>query len=270
MQYSNVLGKCKTTALLLLLVCVISSPLLAQRSGGHKRRNISPTIPSSRLERGRSWQRSSLQQRFERAVRDAEIAEPREISKNLMAIVESNERLRWEGIKGKSRLLVVTWTNWGGYAKNINHSMPLERDVWVTVVPELKEFCHHVRHRRYLSLRLRQLLGLPPTDSKNQFVELWVDPNDLFRPSPDPEINDHEASLDFPRSGFLKIDEAYVKWFNDLRSKSYGASGYPWTRLGYTYDWGNPKSEIGLSEFVIKQGAVVIVSSALDTASYCR
>jgi hypothetical protein len=28
--------------------------------------------------------------------------------------------------------------------------------------------------------------------------------------------------------------------------------GYPWTRLGYSYDWGNPKNPVGLSEFVLR------------------
>ena len=27
---------------------------------------------------------------------------------------------------------------------------------------------------------------------------------------------------------------------------------YPWTRLGYTYDWGNPRNLVGLSEFVLR------------------
>jgi hypothetical protein len=26
---------------------------------------------------------------------------------------------------------------------------------------------------------------------------------------------------------------------------------YPWTSLGYTYDWGNPFTHVGLSEFVV-------------------
>jgi hypothetical protein len=29
------------------------------------------------------------------------------------------------------------------------------------------------------------------------------------------------------------------------------ARPYPWTSLGYTYDWGNPDNHVGLSEFVV-------------------
>ncbi len=45
--------------------------------------------------------------------------------------------------------------------------------------------------------------------------------------------------------------------------------GYPWTRLGYTYDWGNPGSEVGLSEFVIQGGATVQVAQVYSTQAYC-
>ena len=30
-----------------------------------------------------------------------------------------------------------------------------------------------------------------------------------------------------------------------------------WTQLGYTYDWGNPYNEIGVSEFVVKPGTTI-------------
>ena len=99
---------------------------------------------------------------------------------------------------------------------------------------------------------------------------MWVKPDDLFRPSPDPEVSDHEAELDFPVSeNFLRITSEYNKWFCKQKCKSYGRNGYPWTRLGYTYDWGNPDSEVGLSEFVIRKGAKVKINSVIKTERYC-
>ena len=44
---------------------------------------------------------------------------------------------------------------------------------------------------------------------------------------------------------------------------------YPWTRLGYAYDWGNPQSEVGLSEFVIKKGALVQIHAVTFIDDYC-
>ena len=40
----------------------------------------------------------------------------------------------------------------------------------------------------------------------------------------------------------------------------YGPDGYPWTRQGYTYDWGG-RTKFGLSEFVIKKGVPVKIKS---------
>lgn len=99
---------------------------------------------------------------------------------------------------------------------------------------------------------------------------MWVDPADLFRPSPDPEITDHESELEFPGSEkFLKVSQVHKEWFIEMKSQSYTENPYPWTRLGYTYDWGNSNSEVGLSEFVIKEGATVQIHTVTSSADYC-
>jgi len=211
-----------------------------------------------------------LQRAYGEAIRDAEVAEPGEISRDLLAIVPSNDALRWN--KEKDEILVVTWTSWDGYDDRVGTAMELSREVWVTVVPEVKAFCHAQRITpTQLPLRLEQLLGLPPEAGKTKFAEMWVSPEDLFRPAPDPEVSDHEAELDFPVSArFVTISEAHRRWFFDLKQRSYGAGGYPWTRLGYTYDWGNRESEIGVSEFVIPAGATVTIHAVSDTLTYCQ
>ena len=211
------------------------------------------------------------EQAYLNAVKDAQIAEPQEISKDLIPIVETNSNLVWDGAPGEKRVLALTWTSWTGYDDQVGESMVTSRETWVTIVPQLKNFCHnYVPRQTSLTLRLEELLGLPPNNGKTRFVEMWVKPQDLFRPSPDPEITDQEAGLDFPSSTFLSVSPDYVKWFNDLSTASYGDNGYPWTRLGYTYDWGNPKSEVGLSEFVINKGATIEIHSLAQTDAYCQ
>jgi len=63
-----------------------------------------------------------------------------------------------------------------------------------------------------------------------------------------------------------------VNWFNGNIVYSYfpakEKNAYPWTRLGYTYDWGNSISEVGLSEFTIKKDARVIVNSVSNINQY--
>lgn len=225
---------------------------------------------------------AAIQQDFLEAVSDAAIAEPDEVSDDLMAIVADNPDLIWDGQPGTSDVLVATWTSWDGYDTMVGKPMTLTREIWVTVAPQVQTFCRDYLSTQSvqanqddhvdLTLRLEQLLGLPPDNGKTKFVEMWVGPADLFRPSPDPEITDSKAELDFPTSSASAGDDdaAYRTWFNELKSQSYGEGGYPWTRLGYTYDWGNPDTEVGLSEFVIETGSQVTVNTVSATEAYCR
>lgn len=215
---------------------------------------------------------AELQTKYEYAVEDARITEYDEISYDLVPIIELNEYLIWKDEGEDARVLMVTWTNWNGYDELVGKSMKTTRHIWVTPVPQLLDFVKgHAVGKKDLTLRIEQLLGLPPENEKNRFVEIWVEPKDLFRPSPDPEITDREAGLDFPESTkFIEVSEDYIWWFKDLKAVSYGKDGYPWTRLGYTYDWGNPDSEVGLSEFVISPGAAVEINAVYHDLDYFR
>jgi len=226
------------------------------------------------------------------AIHDAERPEPSETCDSLVAITLPDEgELIWDD--NGERVLVVTWTdfaNWtnrSGYDLKVGKPILAEKEIWVTVVPELKNFfVNNVikKDNIKLKLRLEQLLGLPPFSIKTKFVEIWVKPDDLFRPSPDPGITDHVAELKFPLTPnryeilgnkynkYIEWYEMYYKkWFNDLETQSYKANGFPWTRLGYTYDWGgNPDRDDGLSEFVIKKRATIEIKSITRTQDYCR
>ncbi len=213
---------------------------------------------------------TDLQKEYRIAVEDASKPEPSEISNELTPITDYNKDLVWDGIPGKSRIRVVTWTSYAGYDNKEGQTLTTPIDIWVTVVPELKDFIseHGLRYDA-MTTRLEQLLGLPPKNGKTRFVELWVDPKDLFRPSPDPEIIDRESSLQFPNSRFITVSPEHVKWINNLRETSYGEKGFPWTQLGYTYDWGgDPNSDIGLSELVIAKDSQVIIHSVTLNEDY--
>lgn len=208
-----------------------------------------------------------LEAAYQQAIADAAVAEPDEISHDLTPIVDYNEDL----IRDNGRVLVVAWTDWTGYDALVDQTIEASRDIWVTVAPEVQQFCDtHFILPSMLTLRLEQLLGLPPDAGKTRFVEFWVEPDELFRPSPDPEVTDREAELGYPVSAdYVTVSEAHIQWITDLEAISYLENGYPWTRLGYTYDWGNPCSEIGLSEYVIPKGAVIEVHSVTLTDEYC-
>jgi hypothetical protein len=110
-------------------------------------------------------------------------------------------------------------------------------------------------------------------------LEMFIDQKDLFRPSPDPEITDHQAEIAvkaqdgswiFPNpfltnsssdklfvDGPGKTPLSFQEWFQWNAVNSYNVDidkgwGAPWTRLGYTYDWGNSANHLGISEFIIR------------------
>jgi hypothetical protein len=197
----------------------------------------------------------SLDDRYQDAVLDAMVVTPEEVVDTLTPISVANPDLLWEN----DRVLVVTWTRYGDSYPVGNTTVTWWGDTWVTVVPELKD---HIEESNItpdlLTLRVEQLLGLPNGSSNSWFVELWVNPDDLFRPSPDPEINDTVAMLNFPEN----VSIEYKAWFNEMIiSQYFQEKKYPWTRLGYTYDWGNPETEVGISEFVIRKNSEVVVHS---------
>jgi hypothetical protein len=246
------------------------------------------------------------------AVQDAVTITVAKISKNLIPVRTDNASLQWEnGVVG-SRLLVATYIDNQAACENYNNPATggcktgqecptYWYNSWVTVVPELKNLLGSSPSL----LRVAQSLGLPPpgpgkTLSTTCILELYVSPSDLFRPSADPEITDQEAELAFPPDGFRKYDDStlvysempcdaaycsactgsgkcgmtsYRNWFTLRRAYVYTLpTPYPWTALGYTYDWGNPVApHIGASEFVINAGSSgipVFIKSAKWTGDY--
>ena len=228
----------------------------------------------SRMQ-GQLANEAQVQQAYDAAIADAAVAKPSEISNALTPIQMG------------APVLTVTWTSWKGYDEAIGSAMNLSRDVWITLVPQLAEFCSKLEGDVDLNLRLEQRLGLPPYSQRTKVVEMWVEPNDLFRPCPDPEIDDSHCALNFPPG----TDVEHIKWIDNRRKTSYsGDTPYPWTRLGYTYDWARSPDNrfragasyavpavtraspeaMGLSEYVIRKGATVRVKSVDSTGNYCQ
>lgn len=209
------------------------------------------------------------------ALQDAKVADPDEIFDGLTAITPDNPDLSWQAESG--RVLMVTWTSWNGYDAQVGKETQLAREVWVTATPQLKTFCQSYAStpETPLTARLEQLLGLPANNGKTRFVEMWVNPTDMFRPSPDGEIDDTVAELEIPGPERFPSQQDYEfhrDWYNlqmTLQNYDDPSKGYPWTRLGYTYDWGNAESEIGLSEFVVAASSTVAVEKVYSNEEYC-
>ncbi|WP_022835247.1 hypothetical protein [Salisaeta longa] len=201
------------------------------------------------------------------AIRDAKTAAFAEVTTQLTPITPAHAPLRWRTIDGARHVQVVTWTD----TLAGRGLLRLQETVWVTPVPVLQQMCRAFdRTGPALADRLRQVLGLPPHAPYTRFVTLWVRPHDLVRPCPDPEINDRECLPNSPRpSSVLTVSSAHTQWMDATARASYHSDGYPWTRLGYTYDWHPGTDEVGVSEFVIHPGATVRIANRVSTARYC-
>lgn len=112
-------------------------------------------------------------------------------------------------------------------------------------------------------LRLEQLIGLPPNAGYTHVSGFWADPEEVLRPA---YVTDTTAQMQtaFPDN----IDPDFATWFEENSAFSYEESAYPWTRLGYTYDWADNGTEYGLTEFLIEENAPVEVAFTKTTAEW--
>lgn len=217
---------------------------------------------------------------YRHAVADAAFAEKSEITKTLVSITRDNQNLVWS-VDG-SKILVVTWKARPAYEQFLKPydktSENPDYAVWVTAVPQVKRLCAALLaadpriSKEQVDLRLKQYLGLNPEWQYDVFVEMWVDPEDLFRPCVDPQVDDTTCNLQFgAEAPKVKNIANYRNFYTDLYYKSFrGSAGVPWTGLGYTYDWGNPESEIGASEYILAPGSPYQIRQAVPTMTYCR
>jgi hypothetical protein len=147
-----------------------------------------------------------------------------------------------------------------------------------------------------LKLSLEQLFGLPPKSSFKYFVTFEVTSGQVFRPAvnPDPtteypcSVTDSKTDSDTDSKKTTIPDKCgemfepdicdvdYKMWFLDKTLSTYVISGdpkqegYPWTRLGYTYNWKPGADKYGASEYVIKLNSVVTIKEITPYQDYCQ
>lgn len=194
----------------------------------------------------------------------------------------------------------IVWTDYPSYQPNNHYVMPI--NLFVTRIDEMKSACHklaRVTSSSKLQDKINQLLGLPETNKPRRFVQLTMNveqPNNgvlanysnttvgqaLFRPCGNPDVHAAACGTDFADG----VTDEFKLWIYQKTRQSYHEStvdpatqqihyGYPWTDLGYTYNWGT-NNHVGLTEFVVKKGAEVQVqqqadgSAYLDASTFCK
>ena len=198
---------------------------------------------------------------YAKAVDDARTVEPEELLPLKTSITADNPYAVWNGAGDK--VLVATWNDAPETYPDGGAVTVGEDPVWVFSGAELADwYAAGAGEVTDWELRLCQLIGLPPDAGYTSVTTLWVSPEDLFRPAFDPDITTNTMTTT------LTGDAWYQDWFHANTAASYGEDGYPWTRLGYTYDWAENGTEYGLTEFIVRPGARVTVDRTLSTADY--
>lgn len=150
----------------------------------------------------------------------------------------------------------------------------LRGPVWISLVPEVKDRCKTFPPD-VLAMRLRQILGLQPAQTVTHFVTMKARAADLFRPTPDPRTDTIYPCLDpvaktdcnvFPPD----VDPMHKQWMAETFLTLQIPNGWPWTHLGYTYNWAPGADPYGASEYLVKGGSNVVVTEATPIAEYCR
>ena len=230
---------------------------------------------------------------YKEALTDSIKTEPGEITNNLTIIdnTQANPNLYWDK---QGRVLVVHFTGTSNFKPS--------NGTWVTVAPRLKSFCTNYKIQNpdiqtaQLNQRIKQILGITPESKATYIVELWVHPDFLKRPAIPADIKNVKISNPDSLDSSKNKGDLFLAWLNtqlqtrkNLQNKinlpaSELVQQYPWTGLGYTFDWAsklNPSiKEFGLSEFVIwetkdqmsSSGKVpaVEVNRSFTTEEYCK
>lgn len=213
--------------------------------------------------------------RYSNALHDAQNARPEEISTTLRPLRTNTPGLVWQTftnwvdgttsrwIKVASFKYTISWS-WTNLLTVGPHTFSngLSMELWVTPYPDLKNVCQAYRGTNRV-LRMQKALGLPPQAGTYGVAEIFIDPKYLLRPAPDPGVGGISCGLapddtaPFLSANALQgCSAGFVAWYAaTYDSRGYAATNnlnncWPWTRLGYTYDWENaPNSPYGLSEY---------------------
>jgi hypothetical protein len=154
----------------------------------------------------------------------------------------------------------------------------LTRPLWVSLPSELLALC---RGKPDALLTVQRILGLPqyrdPSERGLYSLSQFRAPQSaMFRPCAGRGgLSDRVCSTELEGRAVLSAAESRVRDFAlEQYWKSYhppqGASGYPFTGMGWTYDWGpESRNQVGVSEFVVDEGTRISRVRRMTPAEFC-
>lgn len=216
---------------------------------------------------------ANTQQLYAQAIGDAAVASPEKILPLLPLPASDN-------------VIVVSWVTEARLPcstsqPHCSYSTGADR-MWVTLEGEVKQKCQRWQlSGDALRRRLEQLLGLPMDSPlpyrKVKFISIQVPRARLQRAC----LGVNEQNLLQPSCTLDAQPSTADDLKNYVQQQMAGSyivgnpkgPGYPFTRLGYTYDW-HPKAtashHYGASEFLIMPNTPVAVIADATTDDYCK
>ena len=222
---------------------------------------------------------SYLDSLYKYALLDAAVIEEDE-NYQLRTISKSNKDLVFRKMGDKEYIKVVTWLPshitkiYKNAKENYDGKLVPKSGItlWFTLFPYFQNYCQaqSFRNNDALLLRMKQKLGLPYGRTYQWIAELWVPVEAIKRPCPDPST-DNERCFTQPD---IPLDVKYHKWYFEQRALASVEveEPFPFTGLGYTYDWGLKAPEFGFTEFVFQGDGEeeVFVDGLYRFEEYCE
>lgn len=191
------------------------------------------------------------------AVTDAAFADEDEILP-LVSLTESDPMTTWQD----GKVLLLTWHNYpDSYPEGETVTIQWG-PVWTFTDKEIAS--HEKEFADDPETRLKQLIAFAPDSEHSTVTGFWVDPKNVKRPAYQSDPTVDTMTNTFSES----IDGDFKEWFDDNILWSYYYGNFPWTRLGYTYDWADNGTEYGMTEFIVESGAEVKVEFTETTDEF--
>ena len=179
----------------------------------------------------------------------------------LVNLNKNDERTKWND---KGEVLLFTLHQGLDKYQDGKGGVVEGNEIWLYSTKEMRDWYMLNKMNTFeRTLRLKQLLG-KDYNSKDTFVStLWINPSNVSRPA---FISDVNKPM---QTSFSEAETPEFKeWFRNKEGFCYETHKYPWTRLGYSFDWGSDSDRYGMSEFVAFNGASYTVDKTLNIENF--
>lgn len=218
----------------------------------------------------------TLEERYNASIKDAMVADSSEITNTLWPITSTNSNLQWKTINGKQYVLMATFMRFPSSYPAGDSITTTWGEAWLFIPSQMKSrIAAGFTAGSDTIMRICQLLGLPPVNSRSNthIATMWVPAARLYRPAGNPDVSTTTTGAALLNT----VSADFSTWFNNYIIFAYYHTlqsatdfHYPWTRLGYTYDWAPDANEVGLSEYVLPASSGCWVEQVGTAAAFFK